>query len=93
MYPCMFKAMNSSALQLLTQYPSAGCRVCTISELPKEDSRVALVEKAYFYLAEKRWPASIHKVQHSIQKLCGINFCFRPAVMVCDMETKLELLE
>lgn len=34
-YPCTFKAMNSSAFQLLLQYPLAGCRVqsrvCAIS--------------------------------------------------------------
>ena len=53
----MFEAMDSSgsALQLLTQYPSAGIESTAESRvesvLSQEDDRV---EKAYYYLAEKR---------------------------------------
>ena len=50
----LFEAMDSSdsALQLLTQYPSAGSRVwsgvCTMAEGWQSE----LVEKAYYYLAD-----------------------------------------
>ena len=49
-----FKTMDSSgsALQLLTQYPSAGSRVysgvCTVAG----EWQSALVEKAHYYLAD-----------------------------------------
>ena len=60
----MFETMDSSALQLftlrirVTQYPSAGSRVCTIFELSTEDDGVALVEKVYYYVIEKKYPVN-----------------------------------
>ena len=51
MYPC-----SGIALQLLTQYLSAGSVKSREEEflLWQEDGRVALVEKPYYYLAEMR---------------------------------------
>ena len=50
-YPC-----SGIALQLLTQYLSAGSVKSREEEflLWQEDGRVALVEKPYYYLAEMR---------------------------------------
>ena len=49
----MFEATDSSGsgASLLTQYLSAGSRVESV--LCQEDASVALVEKAYYYLADK----------------------------------------
>jgi len=44
--------ISGIALQLLTQYLSAGSRLESV--LWQEDGRVTLVEKAYYFRAEKR---------------------------------------
>ena len=52
----MFEARDSSgsAIQLLSQYPGQAVEYRVETVLWKDDGRVALVEKAYYFLAEKK---------------------------------------
>lgn len=70
--------VQSYGLQLQCSIPQqvVESRVdCTISELPKEDVRVALVEKHIIISLKRGSQLTIHeerKTQHSIEKLCSI---------------------
>ena len=70
------------------------------SVLWQEDGRVHWSRRHIVISLISDCQLTIHEerqVQYLIEKLCGIcqsiNYCRRPSAIVCDMETKFELLE
>ena len=94
----LFEAMDSSdsALQLLTQYsPRQVVESRVESVLWQENGRMHWLRRHIIESLIRSCQLTIHEepVQYSMEN-CGasIDYCHRPSVIVCDMETKFELL-